>query len=110
MALGAAQQVTNAGVTPSYATPAASDSFAWPTSNPPVVWMHVKNANVAVCNVTVTSQASASDGLAKNDKPVAVPASTGDKLFRIGQVFKDADGNVAVAFDVQTSVSVGIFY
>lgn len=109
MALGAAQRVTDAGVAPTYAVPAASDSFAWP-SGATYVLMHVKNANGAACVVTVDSAATASDGLAAADKEVTVPLTTGDRIIRISPAFKDADGDVNITFSVQTSVSVAVLY
>jgi hypothetical protein len=110
MALSAAQRVTNAGIAPTYSVPLASDEFAWPGENPGFVLMHVKNANASPCVVTVTSQASPSDGLAAADKAVTVPATTGDRFIRVGQSFRDATGAVSVTFSEQTSVSVALLY
>ena len=109
MALGVAQRVTNAGVAPAYETPIASDSFAWPAGASAVL-LHVKNANAAECTVTVTSRASGSDGLAVANKVVAVPLTTGDRMIRVSPAFRDADGDVAVAFSVTTSVSAAVLY
>lgn len=109
MALGSPQQITNSGVTPSFATPAASDSFTYP-SNAHAVWMEVKNASGASITVTVTSQATAGDGLAASDKTVTVPATTGDKAFRISGAFKDGSDAVSVSFSATTSVTAGVFY
>lgn len=110
MALGTPQHVTDAGVTPSYATPAASDSFDWPSGNPPYVLMHVKNANASECNIAIASEAHPGDGAAATDKAVVVPATTGDKIVRVSQAFRAADDTVAITFDVQTSVSVALLY
>ena len=109
MALGAAQRVTDAGVAPSYATPSASDSFAWP-AGASYVLLHVLNENAAACVVTIDSEASASDGLAAADKVVSVPLTTGDRMIRVSPAFRDADGDVNIAFSVQSSVSVAILY
>ena len=109
MALGVAQLVTDAGVTPSYAVPAASDSFAWP-SGASYVLMHVKNENAAECVVTVDSAAVGGDGLVAADKVVTAPLTTGDRIMRISPAFKDADGDVNITFSVQTSVSVAVLY
>lgn len=109
MALGTPQKLTTA-VTPAYEAPLASESIAWPATNPGFLLLHVKNANAAACTVTVTSRALASDGLATSDRVVEVPLSTGDRFIRVGPAFRDADGDVAVAFSVQSSVSVAVFY
>lgn len=110
MALGAAQLVTDAGVIPSYAVPAASDTFAWP-AGASYVLMHVKNANAAECVVAVTSRVTASDGLAVTNKSVTVPLSTGDRMIRISPAFRASATNLVTAtFSVQSSVSVAILY
>lgn len=109
MALGAAQRVTDAGVAPSYAVPAATDSFAWP-AGASYVLMHVKNANAAECVVTVDSEAAGGDGLIASDKVVTVPLTTGDRIMRISPAFRDSDGDVNIAFSVQSDVSVAVLY
>lgn len=108
MALAAATRVTAAGITQTLATPAASDSFAYP-SNPHSVWMEVNNASGGSINVTVDSEAAAADGLAQSNKIVAVGAGV-RKAFEIGEAFKDANGDVVVTFSATASVTAAVYY
>ena len=110
MALGNPQRVTNAGIAPSYAVPLASEVIPWPAADPSFLMLHVKNANAAELTVTVTSQKTASDGLAVANKVVTVPLTTGDRIVYISQAFRSTTGTVAVAFSVQASVSAAVLH
>lgn len=110
MALGTITKVTAAGVAESLVAPAASDSFAWPSTSPRAVWLEVDNASGGSINVTITSKAAASDGLAQDDKVVAVGAGVRSKI-AISEAFLDAaTGLVAVAFSSTTGVTANPFY
>lgn len=109
MALGATQKLNNGTNTPTYAVPLAAEDVAWPAANVSFLLLHVKNANAAACNVTVTSHASEGEGLVQSDLVVAVPADTGDRIIRIPTAYRAAN-NVDIAFSVQTSVSAAVFY
>lgn len=106
MATIAQEQVTLAGLTPSYAGVTAADKFQ-PGAN---VYLQVKNASGSPCTVTVDSKVPSNYGDDTN-VVVTVPATTGDKV--IGpfppQRFAGADGMADVTFSAQTSVTARAF-
>jgi hypothetical protein len=105
MALGAVQQITAAGLTPSYAAPSASENLV-PDSG---LFLHVKNANASPCVVTFTDPGRTPAGSAATNPAVSVPASTGDKMIAVPVALTNtATGLIAVAFSVQSSVSVAL--
>lgn len=105
MALGAVQQITATGTTPSYAAPAASENLI-PDSG---LFLHVKNGNASPCVVTFTDPGRTPAGSAATNPSVSVAATTGDKMIPVPIALTNtATGVIAVAFSVQTSVSAAL--
>lgn len=105
MALGAVQQISVAGTTPTYAVPLASENINPDTG----LFLHVKNANAAACTVTFTDPGRTPGGSAATNPTVSVPASTGDRMIAVPVAFTNTTtGFIVVGFSVQTSVSVAL--
>lgn len=106
MALGARQQITKAGATPSYAAPLASQTI---TAKGGGTFLHVKNGNGSPCVVTFTDPGVTPAGSSATNPAVSVAASTGDKMIYVPPgLAPAATGLVTVAFSVQSSVSVAV--
>lgn len=105
MALGAVQQITSAGLTPSYATPSATENINPDTD----LVLHVKNGNASACVVTFTDPGRTPAGSVATNPTVSVPATTGDKFIPVPIALTNTTtGLIAVAFSVQTSVQVAL--
>lgn len=105
MALGAVQQITLAGTTPSYAAPNASENVVPDTG----LFLHIKNGNASPCVVTFTDPGRTPAGSAATNPSVSVPATTGDRMIAVPQSLQStATGLIGVAFSVQTSVSAAL--
>lgn len=102
------QAVDDDGAVESLTAVAASDTFTWPTGATHV-WLSVNNADASPNTVTVVSQATASDGLAKANKSVVVAAGTRQNI-RISQAFRDANGSVTVQHSNTTGNTAGVFH
>jgi len=100
----AVQDVTIAGITPAYTTPTADGISIQNDGN---VWLHVK-ATGAETVVTIQVPGKSRDGLEITDPTVTVPATTGDKKFRLPHPSdaNQGDGTTYVDFSVQAGVSV----
>jgi hypothetical protein len=88
MATFTTQQVTRAGITPTYTTVSAGD--ACETGDD--IFLHVKNTNAATSTVILAIPASASTyaGVTYTNVSVVIPATTGDKMIGpVGALFKD---------------------
>jgi hypothetical protein len=105
MALGAMQQISKAGLTPSYAVPGATETIT-PDDN---LFLHVKNANGSNCTVTITDPGTTPAGSAATNPTVVVPLTNGDRMISLSRAFASpSTGLITVAFSVQTSVSVAL--
>lgn len=109
MALGATQKLNNGSNTPTYAEPLATEEITWPAANVSFILLHVKNASGTACVVTITSHATAGEGLAQADLEVTVPITTGDRVIRIATAYRALNA-VEVAFSTQANVLAGVFY
>jgi hypothetical protein len=106
MAIGAYQQLIPGGITPTYATPASSDTIAVSPGDDRV-FLHVKNANASACVVTFTDSGKTPAGSSATNPTVSVPANTGDKMIPVHPSLSDpATGLVTVGFSVTSSVTV----
>lgn len=111
MALLTAQQVTLAGVTPTYAAASAGGDTFTTTGKE---MLHVKNTNAAARTVTIQDPNTTGPTAAKAfdaDVDVVIPLTTGDKM--IGPFppsrFKDgADNLVHIDYSVDTGVTVAL--
>ena len=108
MATLTTQQVTPAGVGPTYAAAAAGGDKVVPG---PHTVLHVKNTGGSVVTVTIDDIKSATPAGATAFNPdvaVTVPATTGDRL--IGPLsaerFTNTDGLVAITYSGVTGVTV----
>jgi len=107
MAVLTVQEVSRAGITPSYvAVAGGGDSF--PNDGRTIV--QFKNTNAAARNVTTVTQLTV-DGKAVADDVINVPATTGDKI--IGpfppSIYNDVNGRVQLTYDASTNLTVGVF-
>lgn len=96
------QQIAEAGIVPAYAAVTVADSF----QSDGRTFLHVKNASGASINVTVTSQAGATPGLAQSNRVVAVAAGTERMIgpFPV-QGYTDTGGLVQVAYSAIGSIT-----
>lgn len=104
MAILTTQQVTLAGLAPSYGAAGASGDKFQPGDN---VWLHVKNTSGSPVTVTVDSKTPSNYG-GDSDIVVSVPATTGERLFgpfSPGR-FSGPDGLVDVSYSGTTNVTV----
>ena len=108
MATRTVTKITNAGIAGTMHSVDTEDIYPWPDANPATILLEVETGATAD-TVTVVSQAAASDGLAAEDKTVTL-ASNARSLIRIGQAFRDDDGNVTVQHSVTSNVDAGGFY
>lgn len=107
MAVLTVQQLTRAGITPTYAAAAGGgDSFP----NDGHTFVQFKNTNAAARNVTIVTQITV-DGKAVADDVINVPLTTGDKIvgpFPSG-IYNDVNGLIQMTYDAATNLTVGVF-
>ena len=107
------QQVTVAGIAPTYTAATASDSFV-PTGPGPY-WLHIKNAGGSSDSVVIDDPVSTDPGSSTSFNPdvtVTVPATTGDRIIKIDPArFKNpGTGSVVWTNSFTTSVTAAVFY
>lgn len=107
MAVLTVQDITRAGITPTFAAAAnGGDSFA----NDGKVFFEAKNVNAATRLLTI-ALTKLVDGQTPAAKTVTVPVTTGDKM--IGpfppDVYNDANGRVNVTYSTEVDVTVAAF-
>jgi hypothetical protein len=108
MALGAIQPLVLAGITPSYATPAASENIT--PGGAEALFLHVKNGNASPCVVTLVDPGLTAAGSVAVSPTVSVPATTGDKMIPLDlDFYNPATGFITVTFSIQTTVTAGVF-
>lgn len=103
----AAQVVTRAGITPSYA--AVDAGLQHKFTNTGRELLHVKNTNGSTRTVTLKIPRTA-DGAAAVDKTVTIPATTGDKLigpFPKG-IYNQTDDKVYIDFSAAAGVTFAV--
>jgi hypothetical protein len=105
------QAISRAGITPTYGS-AAGGGDACEVGDD--VFLHYKNTNAAVRNVTlaIPSGASTYPGVVYTNTTVQIPATTGDKM--IGPIaaglYKDpTTGLCTITYDAVTNLTVGVF-
>lgn len=108
MAALTTQNISRAGITPTFAAVAASDTFT-PDAQ---TFIEVKNAGGTIDNVTIAVLAGDPPGLTIADVTVAVPITTGDKM--IGPLppnyFADpTTGLGTITHSFTTTVTAGVF-
>ena len=97
------QTVSRSGVTPTYQTLSASDTF----SNDGQTVLLVKNGHSSECTVTAAITRTV-DGVTPSGKAIVVPVTTGEKLFG---PFPTADygSTVTITTSHQTSMTAACF-
>lgn len=100
--------VTTAGATVTLTAANSTEEFVYP-SNTRAVWYYVTNGGGGSINVTITSPASASEGLAASDRVVAVGAGVTMAIY-IPSVYVASDGSVDIALSGTTSVTAAVMY
>jgi len=99
------QQITNSGITPSYAAATATDGDAF--ANDGDVFVHVKNVGGSPVTLTIQTPGKVA-GVDIAEVTVTIPATTGDKM--IGPfdptVFNQSDGKVYLDWSAVTGVTV----
>lgn len=102
-------QLSFNGVTPAFAAANATGHSIVNVNG--TMWLEVKNAGAAVCNITIQTPATFK-GVAVAEVAVVVPITSGDKI--IGpfpaDLFNQPGGVVYVDFDQVTSVTCVAFY
>jgi hypothetical protein len=107
VALLVAQQITKAGITPSYSAVTASDTL---TPDSIGMILHVKNAGGTQDVVTFDDAGSTPGGNSPADPTVTVPITTGDKLIYIVPAYVNtATGLITVTHSFTTSVTCALF-
>jgi len=110
MATLTTQQVTRAGITPSYAA-AAGGGDACEVGDD--IFVQLKNTNASVRNVTFAIPAAASPypNVTYTNLIVQIPATTGDKMIGpISALFKDpTTGLCTITYDAVTNLTIGVF-
>lgn len=107
------QQLTVAGLTPTYTAATAADDFVVTGVGP--YWLHIKNAGGSPDSCVVDDPNSTDPGSSTQFNPdvtVTVPATTGDKLIKLDVTrFKNAgSGKIAWTNSFTTSVTAAVFY
>src|SRR3990167_7912315 len=106
MAVLTVQQLTRAGITPTYAA-AAGGGGSFP--NDGQTFVQFKNTNAAARNVTIATQVTV-DGKAVADDVINVPLTTGDVMvgpFPPG-IYNDVNGRVQLTYDAVTNLTVAV--
>lgn len=105
MAALAIQDISQAGVAPTYAAAAVGGDTVIPGQGS---FLHVKNGHTAAITVTLVTPGQVS-GLAVADQAVTVP-NGGERMIAVGDIYRDpTTGRASVTYDVVTAVTVGSF-
>lgn len=113
MATLTVQTITEAGVSPTYAT-ASSGGDKFPNARGDT-YLHVKNGGASAITVTIeaqtTSRVIAGFGTVTKSDGGGSVAAGGEKIFGPFPIaaFNDTSGDVSVTYDDTTSVTVGAF-
>lgn len=108
MATLATQNISRAGIAPTYAAAAGGgDKFA-PTKD---TYLHVKNGSGGALTVTIVTPKTTSFGAAISDIAVSVPATSERVIGPFPQQhFADTDDGLGdITYSGVTSLSVGVF-
>lgn len=103
------QQVALSGLTPAYGAGNAVDGHQF--ANEGETMLHVKNAGVSPCTVTIKTNGYKVGGITIPDQTVVVPANNGDK--QIGPfdptIFNQVGGVVWIDLSEAAGVTLGAF-
>ena len=105
MALLTVQQI-GTPTTPTYAAVAASDTVA---ADPAGLVLHVKNAGGSADTVTLTDPGTTPAGSVATNPSFSVPATTGDRMYRLSPSLANSSGIITIAHSFTTSVTCAVF-
>jgi hypothetical protein len=109
MATYSVQSIVPGGAVPTYGAVASTDKF--PDDGKQRTFLHVKNGSGASVNVTISKGALSSrvvpgiGSVAIADKVVAVAAGADEMIGPFTDAYRDATGNVNVAYSATTTVT-----
>lgn len=92
MAIGTVQSVVIGGLTPVYSAPASIENI----TPAPRQFLHVKNTNASPTTVTITDPTITPAGSVATNPAIVVPATTGDKMIPLSELFTSPIGNFIV--------------
>jgi hypothetical protein len=105
MALLTVQQIGSPS-TPTYTAVAASDTIA---ADPAGLILHVKNAGGSIDTVTLTDPGLTPSGSAATNPTFTVPATTGDRMYRLSPTLANSSGIITIGHSFTTSVTCAVF-
>ena len=105
MALLTVQQI-GTPTTPTYSAVAASDTVQ---ADPAGLILHVKNAGGSSDTVTVTDASLTPAGSTSVNPTFAVPATTGDRMYKLSPLLANSSGIITIAHSFTTSVTCAVF-
>lgn len=105
MALLTVQQI-GAPSTPTYAAVAASDTVA---ADPAGLILVVKNAGGSSDTVTLTDPGLTASGSAATNPTFSVPATTGERWYKLPVSLQNSSGIITIAHSFTTSVTCAVF-
>jgi hypothetical protein len=92
--------------TPTYAAVASSDTVA---ADPAGLILHVKNTGGSSDTVTLTDPGLTPSGSAATNPTFSVPATTGDRMYRLSPSLANSSGIITIAHSFTTSVTCAVF-
>jgi hypothetical protein len=92
--------------TPTYTAVAASDTI---TADPAGLILHVKNAGGSPDTVTLTDPGLTPAGSAATNPSFSVPATTGDRMYKLPSSLQNSSGIITIGHSFTTSVTCAVF-
>ena len=105
MALLTVQQIGSPS-TPTYTAVAASDTVVADAAG---LILHVKNAGGSIDTVTLTDPGLTPSGSAATNPTFTVPATTGDRMYRLPGSLQNSSGIITIGHSFTTSVTCAVF-
>jgi hypothetical protein len=105
VALLSVQQIGSPS-TPTYAAVASSDTVA---ADPAGLILHIKNGGGSSDTVTLTDPGTTPAGSVATNPSFSVPATTGDRMYRLSPSLANSSGIITIAHSFITSVTCAVF-
>lgn len=105
MALLSVQQI-GAPSTPTYTAVAASDTVV---ADPAGLILHIKNGGGSSDTVTLTDPGLTPSGSVATNPSFSVPATTGDRMYRLPSSLQNSSGIITISHSFTTSVTCAVF-
>lgn len=107
MATLTTQNITTAGITPSYVAAAGGGDKVVPGAG---TFVHVKNASGGSITVTLVTPSTVDSTLAVGDRAIAVGAGAEAQIAVPDTLYRDpADGLASITYSGVTSLTIGCF-